>query len=166
MDSEQFDAGREGARRLHRMLSLYCALFCWKNRVDAVLLPKSDLYQILGVTRIKEARREWLEADIKDYFEYYFTFKSSNDEYFAFSRVNREKLKETQSYKRFNSDLGVISQLELLSEIDEGDEKVLTFIKDNLPFLKGTTSSTSHLMGILMSSLASGVISINDIFKK
>ncbi len=166
MDSQQFDAGREGARRLHRVLSLYCTLFCWKNKIDAVFLLKSELYQILGVSRIKEARREWLEEDIKDYFEYYFTLESSGKEYFVFSREPRETLKESKLYKSLNNDLDVMLQLELSAGLGgEAEVKALKIIKDKLPFLQGTTSATSHLLGIQMSSLASGVIGINDIFK-
>jgi len=166
VDSQQFDAGREGARRLHRVISLYCSLFCWKNRVDAVLLPKNELYHILGVSRIKEARREWLKEDIKDYFEFYFTHEIGDKEYFVFSRECLEDLRTTKSYKLLSGDLNVISKLDDAALFGtEAEIKALEIVKEKLPFLQGTTSSTSHLLGLKMSSLASGVISINDMFQ-
>lgn len=166
MESQQFDAGREGARRLHRVLSLYCALFCWKNKIDAVLMAKSDLYNILGVSRIKEARRVWLEEDVKDYFEYYLTLDYRGEEHFVFSRQGIDELKISKSYKKLNNDLDVMNQLEFSAGLGSDSElEALKIIKDKFKFLQGTTSATSHLLGIQMSSLASGVISINDIFK-
>lgn len=165
MSSQQFDAGREGARRLHRVLSLYCALFCWKRNVDAVILPKSELYKILGVTKIMAARREWLEEDIKDYFSYYFDLNFNGIEYFAFSRVSKDNLKLSNSYKFMENNLNVINQLDAENLFASEEERApYQRLLNNFPFLNGTTSSTSHLMGILMSSLASGVISVNDIF--
>lgn len=130
-----------------------------------MLLPKSELYQILGVTKIMQARREWLEEDIKDYFEFYFEHNHNGIEYFVFSRVSKESLSSSKSYKLMNNNLNVMNEIspEYLLASEE-EIKAYELVKKKLPFLNGTTSSTSHLMGILMSSLASGVIGVNDIF--
>lgn len=130
-----------------------------------MLLSKQELYQILGVTKIMQARREWLEEDIKDYFEFYFELSHGGIEYFVFSRVNKESLSSSKSYKVMSNNLDVMDELnpEYLFASEE-ERKSYEFVKKKFPFLNGTTSSTSHLMGILMSSLASGVVCVNDIF--
>jgi hypothetical protein len=159
---KQFDAGREGARRLHRVLSLYCALFCWKNNLNAVFLSKDDLYKIIGITRIEGARKQWLEEDIRDYFEFFFTESLKSKEYFVFSRKSSEELKggDSKLYKILTHNLDVLIDEELEAALVGRDS-----IFEKLPFLQGATSSASHLLSIQITSLATGVIGINDMFK-
>jgi hypothetical protein len=161
MSSQQYDAGREGARRVHRIIALYAVIFCWKNDLDAVMIPKSTLCSILGINRIETAREEWLSDDVKSYFTFFFVGKKGD---FFLSKVSQLELKNSRNFKEIKTEK--IDYFIDFSVIIDSEKDIVAkeVIKNKFPFLIGNTSATSHLLSLLMLTLASGATDIEQIF--
>lgn len=61
---------REGARRQHRTIGLFCVVQCWLRGLDGVVLRRGDLERLLGLRRFKGSRLAWLEVDLDEFFHY------------------------------------------------------------------------------------------------
>ena len=66
------EAVREDARRQHRSLAMYCALFCWHHDKQAVYVSKDLFLQFIGLERLKDVRFEWIKEDVNPYFPFVF----------------------------------------------------------------------------------------------
>lgn len=166
-NTPQYDSGREGARRLHRIISLYCALFCWKNKVDAVALRKEALQKILGITRIEEKRLQWFKEEVKEYFEFFEEKEIKNTKFYVASTAPLESVIDTKSIKELKGSFAVFDSTEYLLDFYGASSKEkdpLVKISELLPFLVSNTASKSaHLLSIQMSALAAGTVSIDDL---
>lgn len=61
---------REGARRQHRKIALFCAIYCWIKVIDGVFIERSTLSRLIGIERFKGARLDWIIEDFKEFFLY------------------------------------------------------------------------------------------------
>lgn len=83
---------REGARRQHRIVSLFAAIQCWVRDLDGVVLQRDHLERLIGLERIKGKRQEWLKEDLKDLFPHQFPIRYSKSQSFASLFVSRSPL--------------------------------------------------------------------------
>jgi len=67
--------GREGARRLHRAVSLFAVIQCWLRQLDGVAFKRPHLKTLLELHRFKQARINWLKEDFQDFFPHYQVIK-------------------------------------------------------------------------------------------
>src|SRR4051812_19133205 len=65
---------REGARRQHRAISLFAVIQCWSRNLDGVGFERAHLQRLLGLSRFKRTRVEWLEEDLKEFFPFTSTY--------------------------------------------------------------------------------------------
>ena len=61
---------REGARRQHRVVSLFCIIQCWLRGWDGVRISRQRLERLLGLQRFKQTRVEWMKEDFSELFPY------------------------------------------------------------------------------------------------
>ena len=61
---------RNACRRLHRTVGAYFAIRAWTRGADCVVLDRNVLIKLLSLKRIKTARVEWMEADMRAWFKY------------------------------------------------------------------------------------------------
>lgn len=59
---------REGARRQHRTLSLFAVVQCWIRALDGIAFQRKHLERVLGLTRFKRTRVDWLAEDLREFF--------------------------------------------------------------------------------------------------
>lgn len=64
---EQIDL-REGARRQHRVISLFAVIQCWIRNLDGVVFQREHLERLIGLKRFKGTRKDWLQEDLKEFF--------------------------------------------------------------------------------------------------
>jgi hypothetical protein len=61
---------REGARRQHRAISLFCLVQCWLHGWDGMEMSRDFLERLIGLKRFKQRRLMWMSADLKELFPY------------------------------------------------------------------------------------------------
>lgn len=59
---------REGARRQHRVISLFCVVQCWLRGWDGVRIDRDQLERLLGLEKFKQARVAWMNEDFSEFF--------------------------------------------------------------------------------------------------
>jgi len=59
---------REGARRQHRAISLFCVVQCWLRGWDGVRIDRDQLERLLGLRKFKQARVVWMNEDFSEFF--------------------------------------------------------------------------------------------------
>jgi hypothetical protein len=59
---------REGARRQHRAISLFCVVQCWLRGWDGVRIDRDQLERLLGLRKFKQARVGWMNEDFSEFF--------------------------------------------------------------------------------------------------
>jgi hypothetical protein len=62
------------AERQHKVLGLYLAICCWINKLDAIVLERSDFLKFLGLERVKRARVNNFQSDIKKWFPHQYPY--------------------------------------------------------------------------------------------
>ncbi len=67
LEMEQVEA-REGARRQHRAISLFCVVQCWLRGWDGVRIDRDQLERLLGIEKFKQARVAWMNEDFSEFF--------------------------------------------------------------------------------------------------
>ena len=144
---------REGARRQHRSVALFAAIQCWLRNLDGIVLDRSDLERLLGLSRFKGTRVEWLEEDLAEYFQYHklywysgsslasiFISRAPLDGYLSEGRMTDEKriknipvhgprigsLKTWKKQVRRSADPAVISAVPFLFNAANIDESILS----------------------------------------
>jgi hypothetical protein len=61
---------REGARRQHRVISLFCVVQCWLRGWDGVRIDRDQLERLLGLQKFKQTRIDWMNEDFWELFPY------------------------------------------------------------------------------------------------
>jgi hypothetical protein len=77
---KQFDV-REGARRQHCVVSLFAVIQCWLRGLDGIAFERKHLERLLGFSKFKGTRVEWLQQDLKELFQYIETYWMSKNQY-------------------------------------------------------------------------------------
>lgn len=152
---------REGARRQHRGLAMFCALYCWHHNKTAVFLRKEVLLQYLGLERMKGTRYEWIIEDVVAYFPYIFKRTASGKELIVFSRISESELLENKHKAiRFSPKILGLSSYSLIA-LDEHGEKAQKIIEGSMPFLSEIKNLHEFAIINALSLLSSGIISPN-----
>ena len=61
---------REGARRQHRIISLFCVIQCWLYGWDGVQISREILKRLIGLEQVRFKRAMWMEDDFEEFFPY------------------------------------------------------------------------------------------------
>jgi len=59
---------REGARRQHRSVALFCTLKCRHFDWDGIFVVRNEMEWLLGLDRFKEKRLDWMQEDFAEHF--------------------------------------------------------------------------------------------------
>ncbi|MFI8609316.1 hypothetical protein ACIGFL_13475 [Pseudomonas sp. NPDC077649] len=152
---------REGARRQHRGLAMFCVLYCWHHNKKAVFVRKELLLHYLGLERMKGTRYEWITEDVAAYFPYIFKRTTNNKELIVFSKIPENELLENKNEAiRFSPKILGLSSYSLIS-LDEHGEKAYKLIDDSMPFLAEIKNLHEFAITNALSLLSSGIISPN-----
>jgi len=160
---------REGAKRQHLSLAMFCVLYAWEHNKQAILISEEMLKSYLGLQRLKAARITWLLEDVKNYFECsYQTDKGS----FVFSKLPKEELKkDSKVFKKLDPcclGLQEAYQSDELSNIIPNspiEEKVFAKINSFFPYLNGLKNKNEFVILNSLSLLSNGICLPEDIFK-
>mgnify|MGYP001613467450 FL=1 len=82
-------AVREGARRQHRIISLFAVVQCWIRGLDGLCFDREHLERLIGLTKFKSKRLKWLEKDIDEFFPHQELLTYSGTEKFASLYISR-----------------------------------------------------------------------------
>jgi len=69
---------RDACKRQHRVIGNYLAIQAWVRGLDCIALVRTDLEAFFGLQRFKSARIEWLQEDLKPWFEYQVPYYKTN----------------------------------------------------------------------------------------
>jgi hypothetical protein len=84
---------RESARRSHKLLGAYLALWAWTNEVDCVVLIPTSLFSYLGLKgSMRSVRLKWMEEDLKKLFPHFKTLQSASNRSFATLILSRMEI--------------------------------------------------------------------------
>jgi len=168
MNTKVREAVREDARRQHRSLGMYAALFCWHHSKDATFVTKDLFLSFIGLERLKDIRFEWLEEDIKAYFPYVFrhTKSSNTSEIVVLSRIPKsEILADTKNaiyFKPaiFNLPNTYSKDSDLLGLLGDNEDKpsASKIMENHLPYLSSIENVYEFSVSTTLSSLAGGLI--------
>lgn len=61
---------REGARRQHRAIGIFAVLQCWARGLDGICFQRQHLSRLIGLDRFKGKRIEWLQSDLREFFDH------------------------------------------------------------------------------------------------
>lgn len=151
---------REGARRQHRCIAMFCALYCWNHDKKAVFVQKDYLLRFLGLERLREKRMDWLKEDVGGYFPYVFRrqIKSENKDSIIFSRIPESELVENKVLAIYLKP-SIFNLADYKEEIIfDGGVEAVRIIEKSLPFL--TSIDNLHEFSVLntLTLLANGSI--------
>lgn len=159
-------AVREDARRQHRLLGMYCALYCWHHQKEAIFVSKDLFLEFIGLERLKDIRFEWLQDDIHSYFPYVFIHKKENTsstEVVVLSRLSKPDLMtNTKNAIYFNPAIFQMAKsyskgLEALAllGVETNTDKIL---ESSIPFISSVENMYEYSVSSTLSSLASGLV--------
>lgn len=86
------DLYREMIRRQNRLLGTYLALWAWKQGVDCVVIPRTQLLPYLGLDRMRDDRIDWLKQDLKDMFRHTWSTIDSKSNIYATLYLSRKRI--------------------------------------------------------------------------
>lgn len=78
--------------RLHRVLGNYLAIIAWKSGNDCIVLERSTLLKFLDLSKMKNARIDWLKEDLKPLFPECHTTNSTPSGVYATLYLSRVKI--------------------------------------------------------------------------
>ena len=149
---------REGARRQHRGLAMFCVLYCWHHNKKAVFVRKELLLHYLGLERMKGTRYEWIIEDIADYFPHIFKRNTNNKELIVFSKIpENELLKNKSEAINFSPKILDLASYSLI-QLDTNGEQAYKLIEDAMPFLSGIKNLHEFAINNALSLLSNGIV--------
>ena len=150
---------REGARRQHRGLAMFCVLYCWHHNKKAVFVRKELLLHYLGLERMKGTRYEWITEDIAAYFPHIFKRNTNNKELIVFSKIPENELLENKSEAiHFSPKILGLASYSLLA-LDTHGEKAYNFIEEVMPFLAEINNLHEFAITNALTLLSNGIVS-------
>ncbi|TAK61234.1 hypothetical protein [Methylobacter sp.] len=159
-------AVREDARRQHRSLAMYCALFCWHHDKQAVFVSKDLFLQFIGLERLKDVRFEMIKEDVNPYFSFVFqrTSKNSNANLIVLSRIPEDELM-TSKEKAIHFKPSVFElankyrpNSELFSLGEETSENSSEIIEKVFPYISSIENPYEFAISNTLSLLVGGLI--------
>ena len=155
---------REGARRQHRCLTMFCALYCWNQDKTICYVGKDQFLLFLGLERLKEIRFKWFVEDGKAYFPHIFQTKNSKGkELIVLSRVDEKELVTNKPKYKDKSILLKPSIFSLenykLSFLEQNGEQLKKIFEEAFPFIKSVNNYYEFSILNVLSLLANGAIS-------
>lgn len=78
--------------RLHRVLANYLAVVSWKSGNDCIILERKTLLGFLELSKMKNARIDWLKEDLKPLFPHCHATNSTSSGVYATLYLSRVKI--------------------------------------------------------------------------
>lgn len=163
---------REGARRQHRAIALYALIQCWQKGYDGVAFERKQLERLLGLDRFKGKRIEWLQEDLREYFQYQKVYwltgkKKSIGSLFvarkpfdkslpAGSMTTEERLRRTDPA---GPSLNIFRMWPELDDVDIGEQSEAT-----IPFFENRVNGDERVLSTYLALLVQGQLSPREIF--
>ncbi|MEF2277975.1 hypothetical protein V3W47_06650 [Deinococcus sp. YIM 134068] len=157
---------REGARRQHRIVGLFCVLQCWQRGLDGVRISREQLKRLLGLEKFKTVRCQWMLEDLGEYFQYRRTYPEIKvrhrtidfgDRPYTFSTESIDGSLEFVEISRVNFESASrIESLLIWKMINSKEEGILEAFA---PFMSESANYDERLMSSYLSLLCQGQIS-------
>lgn len=157
---------REGARRQHRVVSLFAVIQCWLGGVDGVGFERSQLERLLGLAKFKAARVDWLKEDFKEFFPYWEVYwRSDREDSLSSIVVARKPINEflpsgTMTLaKRIAGMLGGSPKIAKFQLWPKPDRNLTELFEGLLPFFADRANFDERFLSAYLGLLAQGQIS-------
>ncbi len=151
---------REGARRQHRSLAMFCALYCWHHNKQATFIEKMMLLNYLGLKRFRGKRFEWVVEDSSPYFPYVFQRDVSRRNYVVFSKLPKSELAEKHSSAMIHFKPSVLNLSGYNRWLfDPERNNAASLMDESLPYLAEIGNLHEFSISNSLSLMAHGVIS-------
>jgi hypothetical protein len=145
------DAHRDTCKRQHRVLGHFLAIQAWLRGLDCIVVSRLDLEVFLGLERFKKQRVEWLQEDLRPWFQSQFVVEQGGAGFslhsLYLSRVPIEK---------WLAD-GELSTEERIAKLGKGAPKTEEFAKVPRADRSVTELDVVRYLAILDSGLAEPV---------
>lgn len=157
---------REGARRQHRSLAMFCALYCWHHDKKAVFVYKELFLSYLGLSRLRGTRYDWIVEDTTSYFPHVFKRESKEISLIVFSKLSEEELLKNKSQAIYLNPKALGLSGYNLFDLDEENEKAIKFMNEAIPYLSEIRNLHEFSITSSLSLLANGIVSPSTILAK
>ena len=139
---------REGAKRQHRMLSLFCVIQCWLRGCDGIRISREQLKRLIGIQKFKESRVGWMEEDFDEMFPHRRSkYDHCPTESFSSIELSREPFERDP----------VIGEFEMWNHPDE--DHLTRLYEGFIPFFADAVNYDERLLASYLSLLVQGQIS-------
>lgn len=139
---------REGARRQHRVISVFCVIQCWLRGWDGVEISRDFLERLIGLEIFKGSRKVWMSEDFREFFPFqhpdYHQYPSMPFQAIELSRFPFEKKP-------------LIGNLQMWSH--PSDEDFTKLYEGFMPFFADAANYDERLLASYLSLLIQGQIS-------
>jgi hypothetical protein len=152
---------REGAKRQHRTIALFCVIQCWIMNSDGLVLDRTILERLLGLERFKQTRVDWLVEDFEDFFPFNKTeedFYTNSDGYTNYNQTTFSRL--TVSRVSFDQQ-PIIKPLKIWNHPTY--QQLRELYEGFIPFFVDYANYDERLIASYLSLLAQGQISPKSI---
>ncbi|MFH1371920.1 MAG: hypothetical protein ABII09_11640 [Planctomycetota bacterium] len=139
---------REGARRQHRSISLFCVIQCWLHGWDGIQISRDVLERLIGLERFKYIRLVWMSEDFKEFFPYQEPDYQQNH-YTSFFSVKISRLPFEKKPQ--------IGKFQIWNHPD--DENIAKLYEGFMPFFADAANYDERLLASYLSLLTQGQIS-------
>lgn len=139
---------REGARRQHRMISLFCVIQCWLHDWDGIRISREQLERLIGIQKFKQRRVEWMGEDFDEMFPHQRTsYNHWPTESFSSLELSRQALERNP----------VIGEFEMWNHPNE--DHLTRLYEGLIPFFADAVNYDERLLASYLSLLVQGQIS-------
>jgi len=138
---------REGARRQHRVISLFCVIQCWLHGWDGIQISRDFLERLIGLKRFKPRRAMWMSEDFKEFFPYQRPDYLQN--HYAFFSIEISRLPFEQNPQ--------IGKFQMWAH--PSDEDFAKLYEGFIPFFADAANYDERLLASYLSLLTQGQIS-------
>lgn len=144
---------REGARRQHRSLALFCSLKCRHFDWDGIMLEGNELRRILGLEKLEQSRLDLISEDFAEHFPFQWPESSSS------SSLSKLILSTRPIQRGYEMHIGCLSFRK--DPLDFVNEIIQTCLS---PFLKQERNRSELAITALLGLLANGQLGLGDVF--
>jgi hypothetical protein len=140
---------REGARRQHRTISLFCVIQCWLHGWDGIEISREQLRRLIGIQKFKDRRVTWMRQDFQEMFAYQRPkYDCGSTESFSSIELSRQDLEKKP----------VIGEFEMWAHPSKDD--LARLYEGFIPFFAdAATNYDERLLASYLSLLVQGQIS-------
>jgi hypothetical protein len=162
---KQIDS-REGARRQHRTIALFCVIQCWMRGLEGLILERQDLERLLGLERFKGTRIDWLREDFKEFFPYQSVEESPYEDSKGYTNKKQQTFKSLSIVRSKEIKPEQVARLHLWQRPSlpgEDDWTTQLHLGCFIPLLEGEANYDERVLVAYLSLLMQGQISPKSI---